>query len=77
MASAVGGIVELVEPGVTGILVPPEDADALADALVELLEDPPRARAMGKEAGRRARARDPFEEYEQGIARLAEWMTGS
>ncbi len=77
VASAVGGIVELVEPGVTGILVPPEDAGALADALVELLGRPAAARAMGKkpvdEPGHEIRCA----EYEQGIARLAEWMAGS
>ena len=54
VASAVGGIVELVEPGRTGALVPPEDAIALADALVTVLGDPATARAMGREAGRRA-----------------------
>ncbi len=54
VATAVGGIVELVEPGRTGTLVPPEDAVALADALVTMLSDPATARAMGREAGRRA-----------------------
>jgi glycosyltransferase involved in cell wall biosynthesis len=77
VASAVGGIVELVEPGRTGALVPPENASALADALVALLQDPVAARAMGREAGRRARARDPLAEYELGIARLADWMAAS
>ncbi len=77
VASSVGGIVELVEPGRTGTLVPPEDAFALADALVTMLSEPATARAMGREAGRRARARDPLHEYELGIARLADWMTAS
>ena len=77
VASAVGGIVELVEPGRTGVLVPPEDAVALADALVTVLGDPadrprhgPRSRAPGS-------GRDPLNEYELGIARLADWMTAS
>jgi glycosyltransferase involved in cell wall biosynthesis len=77
VASAVGGIIELVEPGRTGLLVPPDDALALADALTEVLGARERARAMGREAGRRARARRPLDEYEQGIARLAAWMTAS
>jgi glycosyltransferase involved in cell wall biosynthesis len=77
VASSVGGIVELVEPGRTGVLVPPEDASALADALTGVLEDLASARAMGREAGLRARARDPLAEYERGIARLADWMTGA
>ena len=52
VASAVGGILEVVEDGKTGLLVPPGNAQALAAALRTLLEDPGRARAMGK-AGRK------------------------
>jgi starch synthase len=52
VASAVGGILEVVEDGKTGILVPPGRPDELASALRRLLEDPDQARAMG-EAGRR------------------------
>jgi glycosyltransferase involved in cell wall biosynthesis len=51
VATAVGGIPEVVEDGVTGILVPPGQPTALADAVNQLLGDPVRARAMG-EAGR-------------------------
>jgi glycosyltransferase involved in cell wall biosynthesis len=46
------GVGSVVEPGVTGYLVPPRDAGALADRLAELLLDPARRRAFG-EAGRR------------------------
>jgi glycosyltransferase involved in cell wall biosynthesis len=52
VASVNGGGREQIEDGVTGFLVPPGDADALARALAMLLADPQRARAMG-EAGRR------------------------
>jgi len=40
VASAVGGIPEVVEPEVTGLLVPPRDATALGAAVVRLLRDP-------------------------------------
>ena len=46
------GVTEMVEDGVTGVVVPPEDAPALAKAVIGLLEDPDRATAMGR-AGRR------------------------
>lgn len=52
IASRVGGIVDIVEDGVTGILVPPGDAGALAQALARVLDTPDLARRMG-EAGRR------------------------
>jgi glycogen synthase len=52
VASAVGGILEVVEDGRTGVLVPPGRPDALAAALRGVLDDPERARSMGR-AGRR------------------------
>jgi glycosyltransferase involved in cell wall biosynthesis/GT2 family glycosyltransferase len=50
VACKTGGISEVVEDGVTGILVPPEDPDALVDALVHLLRDPSMRTEMGKAA---------------------------
>ena len=58
IASAVGGLSEIVDDGRTGILVPSGDVDALAEAIVELARDPARAAAMG--AAGRARALDEF-----------------
>lgn len=52
VATAVDGTPEVVRDGVTGRLVPPRDPRALAEAVLELLRQPARARAMG-EAGRR------------------------
>ena len=43
VATAVGGIPEVIQSGVHGILVPPENPDALYAALNTLLEDPVRA----------------------------------
>lgn len=51
VASAVGGLTDSVVDGVTGILVPPRDPAAIADALGELLADPARRRLLGR-AGR-------------------------
>ena len=52
VASAVGGILEVVEDGKTGLLVPPAQPEALAAALSRVLGNPTLARDMGR-AGRR------------------------
>lgn len=53
VATAVGGIPEAIEPGVSGLLVPPRDPGALADAISSVLGDPERARVMGRSGRRR------------------------
>ncbi len=55
VASSVGGLPEVVEHGVNGLLVPPADAEALAAGIIFMLDDPGRAREMG-EHGRRIAA---------------------
>jgi starch synthase len=54
VASRIGGIPEVVVDGETGLLVPPEEPDALAAALNELARDPERAEAMGRTGRERA-----------------------
>jgi starch synthase len=54
VASRVGGIPEVVDGGVTGLLVPPDDPASLADALNALLRDPGRAEAFGLAGRERA-----------------------
>ena len=51
VATRGGGVLEIVDDGVSGLLVPMKDADAMANAICEILSDPVRARKMG-EAGR-------------------------
>lgn len=48
IASAVGGLVEVVKDGVTGILVPSKDIERLVNALDTLLMDTDKAQAMGE-----------------------------
>jgi glycosyltransferase involved in cell wall biosynthesis len=67
VATRVGAIPEVVEHGVTGLLVPPRDAAALALALETMLADPQRCRRMG--AAARARAQRHYS-VEQVMPRL-------
>ena len=53
LPTAVGGTPEIITDGVEGLLVPPRDTEALADALITLLRDP----AQRAEMGKRGRAR--------------------
>jgi len=48
IASNVGGIPEMIEDGITGLLVPPHDPDALASAIIRLLRDHPLADMLGR-----------------------------
>jgi L-malate glycosyltransferase len=53
IATHVGGIPQVVVHGKTGLLIPPRDEGAFADALRKLLEDPELSRTMGAEGRRR------------------------
>jgi len=55
VARRAGGIPEVVEDGVSGLLVPSADPDALARAIESLIREPKRRLAMGEAARRRAR----------------------
>ena len=48
VASNVGGIPEMIEDGRTGLLVPPHDSTALADAILRLLRDHPLADTLAR-----------------------------
>jgi glycosyltransferase involved in cell wall biosynthesis len=50
VATTVGGLPEMVEEGKTGYLVPPRDAEALAEAVVKILQDDTLRQQMGVQA---------------------------
>jgi glycosyltransferase involved in cell wall biosynthesis len=55
VASKVGAIPKMVDPGQTGLLVDPGDIDGLSDAIIKILKDRELARQMGKNGSTRAR----------------------
>jgi glycosyltransferase involved in cell wall biosynthesis len=73
VAAGVGGLTEILEDGVTGLLVPPDDPQALAAAIGSLLADPARAQALGRAGRADARARFSLAAYS---ARLADAVHG-
>ena len=77
VATAVSGNPEAVEDGVTGLLVPPESATALADALVALLGDRRRREAMGEAGRRRAAERFAIDGVADRYLALVERLTAA
>jgi glycosyltransferase involved in cell wall biosynthesis len=60
VASDLGGLSELIDPGIDGDLVPPDDPEALAAALDRIMTRPSAALAMGGDARAKVRAQfDP------------------
>jgi glycosyltransferase involved in cell wall biosynthesis len=70
VASAVGGILELVQDGHTGLLVPPEDARHLALAIEELLNDTGKGRSYGDNARQFVASSHSWHERIRGFAAL-------
>jgi glycosyltransferase involved in cell wall biosynthesis len=85
IASAVGGLPEIVEDGRTGILVQRGDVRGLAVAIAALVDSPDRGAAMGREARRRAltafsvdRCTSRTEElYDSALARVSNRSTAA
>ncbi len=67
LSTHISGIPELISDGETGLLVAPDDVDALSQALVHLVTDPARRLRIGASGGRRVRERFSLE---RGIERL-------
>ena len=70
IASRVGGTAELIQDGVTGLLVSAEDANALAGALLQFLRDPEQARQIAKNGQRFAVENFSFERLIREIDEL-------
>jgi glycosyltransferase involved in cell wall biosynthesis len=66
VATAVGGNKDAVEAGVTGLLVPARDPEALAAAVLRLLERPEEGRRLGEAARRRVLADFSLERMVKG-----------
>lgn len=65
VAAAAGGALELVAHRATGLLVPPDDPAAFADALAELVDDVPFRLALGRRALAAAQQRSWAGSYDE------------
>ena len=72
VATNVGGIPEVIEDGVSGLLVPPHDAEALADAITRLLVDHPYADMIARSGHDVVRSRFCLEHMVAEVSRIYE-----
>ena len=77
VATTAGGIPEVVEDGVTGLLVPPRDHTALADAILSLVGDPHRRQTMGDAGFARVNAKFTVERMIAGTAAVYARVAGT
>lgn len=73
VASRIGGLPETVQHGVNGLLVPPEDPRALADAVCELLEDGAKRERMGRAGRDWVRNRFSWDQITMDLQRAYGW----
>jgi glycosyltransferase involved in cell wall biosynthesis len=74
VASRIGGLAEIVQHGRTGLLVPPGDVDALAEALKQILQNRELAEQMGQAGREYALAHFNRERYIDKILQIYELM---
>ena len=76
VATTAGALPEIVDDGVTGVLVPPGDAGALAQSIRALLAEPERCRSMGEAGVRRVRERFDWRRTAEETLALYEEVLG-
>jgi phosphatidylinositol alpha-mannosyltransferase len=76
VASDIDGYRDVAGPD-TGVLVPPGDPDALAQALIGLLEDEPRRRSLGLAARRTAEEHYSWERIARRLVEIYEGLVGA
>lgn len=76
VSTAVGGTVDIVVDGETGRLCPAGNADSLAAAVLELLNDPVKAKAWGQCGQERARARFDLPAFQAGFQSIYRQAAG-
>lgn len=67
VATRAGGVPEFAPDGEVGRLVPPRDPQGLATALLDLIDDPQRAQAMGQQGRQRVEAFHTAQGYAAGV----------
>jgi glycosyltransferase involved in cell wall biosynthesis len=75
IASAVDGLMEIIEDGKTGYLVPVNNSGELAQALIKLLNNPERAQTMGLNGAERVKKMFSFEHFSESTLAAYQYFT--
>lgn len=70
VATAAGGVLDIIEDGINGLLVPPQDVKAMAAAIVDLVSNREQAEQMGLAARRRVEAKFTLQRQVSAIQQL-------
>lgn len=73
IASGVDGLLEVVEDGISGLLVPPRDVDALADAMIRVITSPELAASLAAGGQKRVTERFTMEKMVEGWIDCYNW----
>jgi glycosyltransferase involved in cell wall biosynthesis len=76
IATRAGGVEEIIDDGETGVLIPPDDVRALAEAIDALRADPVRAAAIAERGAAHARARFSLEAMVRGVDAALDGLAG-
>jgi len=74
IASRIGGIPEMIEDGVSGLLVSPGSVNELADAMLRLIREPETRNAIGEQARARMVSDFTMDNYINNIISTYEWL---
>jgi glycosyltransferase involved in cell wall biosynthesis len=70
IATDVGGATEMIENGISGVLLPPGDPVALAEAICDLIEHPETRASLGRSAAEVVRTRFTADRFYDGLSDL-------
>lgn len=70
IATAAGGVIDIIEDGVNGLLIPCKDPNAMAQAILKIISNPAWARQMGLAARRRVAERFTVQKQVKAVQKL-------
>jgi len=77
IATAAGGVLDIIDDGVNGLLVPSKDSQAMAQAIMTVLSDPARAEQMGRAARQRVAERFAIHHHVAAVQKVYDGLVAN